>query len=150
VALALTAAETGHIVLGTLSSTSAPKAIDRIISSFPVDEQPQIRASLSESLKYIIAQRLLPAKEGRRQVAAFEVLKGTMNVANMIRDEKTFQIHSAMQIGRSQGMQTFDEALRDLIRRDQISAETAYMAAAKKEDFEAFVSPDFLRTTESV
>lgn len=150
VSLALTAAETGHIVLGTLSSTSAPKAIDRIISSFPVDEQPQIRASLSESLKYIIAQRLLPAKEGRRQVAAFEVLKGTMNIANMIRDEKTFQIHSAMQIGRSQGMQTFDEALRDLIRRDQISAETAYMAAAKKEDFEAFVTPEFLRATESV
>ncbi len=146
VALALTAAETGHIVLGTLSSTSAPKAIDRLISSFPIDQQPQIRSSLSESLKYIIAQRLLPAKEGRRQVAAFEVLKGTMNIANMIRDEKTFQIHSAMQIGRSQGMQTFDEALRDLIRRDQISAETAYMAAAKKEDFEAFVTPEFLQS----
>ncbi|MEO8379368.1 MAG: PilT/PilU family type 4a pilus ATPase [Acidobacteriota bacterium] len=145
VSLALTAAETGHIVLGTLSSTSAPKAIDRLISSFPVGEQPQIRASLSESLKYIIAQRLVQAKEGRRQVAAFEVLKGTMNIANMIRDEKTFQIHSAMQIGRSQGMQTFDEALRDLIRRDQITAETAYMAAAKKEDFEAFVTPEFLK-----
>ncbi|HEX6096812.1 MAG TPA: PilT/PilU family type 4a pilus ATPase [Thermoanaerobaculia bacterium] len=146
VSLALTAAETGHVVLGTLSSTSAPKAIDRIISSFPIDEQPQIRASLSESLKYVIAQRLLPAKEGRRQVACFEVLKGTMNIANMIRDEKTFQIHSAMQIGRSQGMQTFDEALRDLVKRDRITAETAYMAAQKKEDFEAFVSPEFLRS----
>ncbi|HEY0370696.1 MAG TPA: PilT/PilU family type 4a pilus ATPase [Thermoanaerobaculia bacterium] len=144
VSLALTAAETGHVVLGTLSSTSAPKAIDRLISSFPIDEQPQIRASLSESLKYIIAQRLLPAKEGRRQVACFEVLKGTMNIANMIRDEKTFQIHSAMQIGRSQGMQTFDEALRDLIKRDKITPETAYMAAAKKEDFESMVSADFV------
>jgi twitching motility protein PilT len=147
VALALTAAETGHIVLATLNSTSAPKAIDRLISSFPVDEQPQIRASLSESLKYVIAQRLLPAKEGRKQVACFEVLKGTSNVANMIRDEKTFQIHSAMQIGRSQGMQTFDEALKDLLRRNQISAESAYMAAQKKEDFEAFVSAEFLKTT---
>ena len=145
VALALTAAETGHVVLGTLSATSAPKAIDRLISSFPVDEQPQIRASLSESLKYVIAQRLLPAKEERRQVACFEVLKGTMNIANMIRDEKTFQIYSAMQIGRSQGMQTFDEALRDLVKRDKITAETAYMAAQKKEDFESFVSPEFLR-----
>jgi twitching motility protein PilT len=144
VGLALTAAETGHIVLGTLSATSAPKAIDRLISSFPVDEQPQIRASLSESLKYVIAQRLLPAKEGRRQVAAFEVLKGTTNVASMIRDEKTYQIVSAMQTGRSHGMQTFDDALRDLLKRDQISAETAYMAASKKEDFESFVSPDFL------
>ncbi|MGZ5473977.1 MAG: PilT/PilU family type 4a pilus ATPase [Thermoanaerobaculia bacterium] len=147
VSLALTAAETGHVVLGTLSSTSAPKAIDRLISSFPNEEQPQIRASLSESLKYVIAQRLLPAKEGRGQVACFEVLKGTMNIANMIRDEKTFQIYSAMQIGRSQGMQTFDEALRDLIKREKITAETAYMAAQKKEDFEGFVSPEFLRST---
>ena len=144
VSLALTAAETGHIVLGTLNSTSAPKAIDRILSSFPADEQPQIRASLSESLKYCIAQRLLPAKEGRRQVAAFEVLKGTSNIGTMIRDEKTYQIYSAMQIGRSLGMQTFDEALKDLLRRDQISPETAYMAALKKEDFESMVSAEFI------
>jgi twitching motility protein PilT len=150
ITLALTAAETGHIVLGTLNSTSAPKAIDRILSSFPADEQPQIRASLSESLKYCIAQRLLPAKEGRKQVAAFEVLKGTSNIANMIRDEKTYQIYSAMQIGRSLGMQTFDEALKDLIKRDQISAETAYLAAQKKEDFEPMVSPAFIAGTKTV
>lgn len=145
VSLALTAAETGHIVLGTINATSASKAIDRIISSFPIGEQPQIRASLSESLKYVIAQRLLASKHRHKQVAAFEVLKGTTNIANMIRDEKTFQIHSAMQIGRSQGMQTFDEALRDLVKRDQISGDTAYMAATKKEDFEALVSPEFLK-----
>jgi twitching motility protein PilT len=144
ITLALTAAETGHIVLGTLNSTNAAKAVDRILSSFPADEQPQIRASLSESLKYIIAQRLLPSKEPRKQVAAFEILKGTTNIANMIRDEKTYQIHSAMQIGRSQGMQLFDEALRDLVKRDAIAAETAYMAAQKKEDFESLVSPEFL------
>jgi twitching motility protein PilT len=146
VALALTAAETGHIVLGTLNSNSAPKAIDRIISSFPIEEQPQIRAGLSESLKYVIAQRLLPAKEGRRQVACFEILKGTSNVANMIRDEKTYQIYSAMQIGRSLGMQTSDEALKDLVKRNQISPETAYMAANKKEDFEPLVSTEFLKS----
>jgi twitching motility protein PilT len=145
VSLALTAAETGHIVLGTLNSTSAPKAIDRIISSFPVDEQPQIRAGLSESLKYVIAQRLLPAKEGRKQVACFEILKGTSTIANLIRDEKTYQIYSSMQIGRSQGMMTFDEALKDLVKRNQISAETAYMAANRKEDFEPLVSADFLK-----
>jgi twitching motility protein PilT len=144
ITLALTAAETGHIVLGTLTATSASKAVDRILSSFPADEQPQIRASLSESLKYVIAQRLLPSKEPRKQVAAFEILKGTTNIANMIRDEKTYQIHSAMQIGRSQGMQLFDEALRDLVKREQIAPETAYMAAQKKEDFEALVPPEFL------
>jgi len=145
VALALTAAETGHIVLGTLNSTSAPKAIDRILSSFPADEQPQIRASLSESLKFVIAQRLLPAKAGRKQVACFEVLKGTSNVGTMIRDEKTYQLYSAMQVGKSLGMLTFDDALKDLIKRDIISAETAYMAALKKEDFESMVSADFLK-----
>jgi twitching motility protein PilT len=147
VSLALTAAETGHIVLGTLNSTSAPKAIDRLISSFPADEQPQIRASLSESLKYVIAQRLLPAKEERKQVACFEILKGTSNIGSMIRDEKTYQIFSAMQIGRSLGMQTVDDALRELIKKDRITPETAYMAAQKKEDFEAFVSPEFLERT---
>ncbi|HEV7921939.1 MAG TPA: PilT/PilU family type 4a pilus ATPase [Thermoanaerobaculia bacterium] len=145
ISLALTAAETGHIVLGTLNSTSAPKAIDRIISSFKVDEQPQIRAALSESLKYAVAQRLLPSKQPHKQVAAFEVLKGTSNISSMIRDEKTFQMYSAMQIGKSQGMQTFDEALKDLLRRDQITPETAYMAANKKEDFEAMVSAEFLK-----
>ena len=149
ISLALTAAETGHIVLGTLNSTSAPKAIDRIISSFPNDEQPQIRASLSESLKYVIAQRLLPSREPRKQVAAFEILKGTTNIANMIRDEKTYQIHSAMQIGRSQGMQLFDEALRELVKSDAIAPETAYMAAQKKEDFESLVSPEFLARAKS-
>ena len=144
VSLALTAAETGHIVLGTLSSTSAPKALDRIISSFPVDQQGQIRASLSESLKYVIAQRLLPAKEPRTQVACFEILKNTLPIANMMRDEKTSQIPSAMQIGRAQGMQTFDDALRALLAAGRITGDTAYRAAVKKEDFESFVSSGLL------
>jgi twitching motility protein PilT len=146
VSLALTAAETGHIVLGTLNSTSAPKAIDRIISSFPSEEQAQIRTALSESLKYVIAQRLLPAKEARRQVACFEILKATSSVANLIRDEKTYQIYSAMQIGRSLGMQTSDDALKDLVKRQAITAETAYLHAMKKEEFEGLVSPEFLRS----
>jgi twitching motility protein PilT len=137
VSLALTAAETGHIVLGTLNSTSAAKAVDRLLSSFPADEQGQVRAALSESLKFVIAQRLLPGKEKHRQVACFEVLKNTVAVANMIREEKTFQIPSAMQIGRSQGMQTFDEALKGLLAEGRITAEAAYRAATRKEDFEA-------------
>jgi twitching motility protein PilT len=139
VALALTAAETGHIVLGTLNSTSAHKAVDRILASFPADEQGQVRAALSESLKFVIAQRLLPSKESRKQVAAFEVLRNTVAVANMIREEKTFQIPSAMQIGKSQGMQTFDDALKALVNAGRISGEVAYRAASKKEDFEALL-----------
>ncbi|HUL75936.1 MAG TPA: PilT/PilU family type 4a pilus ATPase [Vicinamibacteria bacterium] len=140
VSLALTAAETGHIVLGTLNSTSAPKAVDRVLSSFPAAEQGQVRAALSESLKFVIAQRLLPAKEPRQQVACFEVLRNTVAVANMIREEKTFQIPSAMQIGKSLGMQTFDDALRALLAAGRISGEAAYRAASKKEEFEAFLA----------
>ena len=139
VSLALTAAETGHIVLGTLNSTSAGKAVDRILASFPADEQGQVRAALSESLKFVIAQRLLPAKQARKQVAAFEVLRNTVAVANMIREEKTFQIPSAMQIGKSQGMQTFDDALKGLVTAGRISGEAAYRAATKKEEFESFL-----------
>ncbi len=137
IALALTAAETGHIVLGTLSSTTAPKAIDRIITSFPHGEQPQVRLALAESLKYVIAQRLLPVDGTRDRVACFEILKGTMSVANLIRDEKTYQLRSAMQMGRLQGMQTFDDALRELVRRGTISVESAYLHAANQDDFES-------------
>ena len=145
--MALTAAETGHLVLATLNATSSVKAIDRIISSFPGDEQAQTRVSLSECLSFVVAQRLLPRKEGEGRVACFEVLRGTMSIAHLIREDQTFQIPSALQIGRSSGMQSFDEALRDLVRRDQIKPETAFMAAHKKEDFEALVPAEFLART---
>ncbi len=147
IALALTAAETGHIVLGTLSSTTAPKAIDRIITSFPHSEQPQIRVALAESLKYVIAQRLLPVDGTRKRVACFEILKGTMSVANQIREEKTYQLQSAMQLGRTQGMQTFDDALRDLVRRGTISVESAFLHATNRDDFESEASPEDAKDT---
>lgn len=146
VSLALTAAETGHIVLATLNSTTAPKAIDRLIASFPIEQQPQIRASLADSLRFVIAQRLLPSSNKGKLVASFEILRGTMAVAALIREEKTFQIPSAMQIGRSEGMQTHDEALRDLLRRQLIAPETAYLASSSKADFEPLVSEDFLES----
>ncbi len=91
-----------------------------------------MRAALSESLKFVIAQRLLPAKEARKQVAAFEVLRNTVAVANMIREEKTYQIPSAMQIGRSLGMQTFDDALKALVAAGRITGEAAYRAAPRR------------------
>ncbi len=146
VSLALTAAETGHIVIGTLNSTTAGRAVDRLISSFPVDRQPQVRTSLAESLKYIIAQRLIPAIGDRRRVACFEVLRGTMSVAAMIRDEKTFQLPSAMQMGKSAGMQTFDDALAKLLDRKQITPEEAYLHAESKAAFEPLVSEEFLES----
>ncbi|MCP4902527.1 MAG: PilT/PilU family type 4a pilus ATPase [bacterium] len=146
VSLALTAAETGHIVLGTLNSTTAVKAVDRLIGSFPVVEQGQIRASLSDSLKFVVAQKLLPVSGERRLVPCFEILKGTASVANLIREEKTIQIRSLMQIGRSIGMQTVDDALKDLVARGLITAESAYIYADSKEEFEAMVSPEFLES----
>lgn len=146
VALALTAAETGHIVLATLNSASAPKAVDRIISSFPADQQGQIRAALGDALKFVIGQRLLPAMGARRLVACFEILKCTVSVANLIREEKTIQIPSLMQVGRAHGMQTTDEALLRLVKQGLISAETAYMAASTRKDFEALVSSEFLES----
>ena len=146
VSLALTAAETGHLVLATMSSTTAPKAINRIISSFAADEQPQVRAGLAESLKYVIAQRLLALDGTRKRVACFEVLVGTVSVAHMITEEKTHQLPSAMQIGKAQGMQTFDDSLRELLRLGRISAESAYLHATNREDFEALVSPEFLES----
>jgi twitching motility protein PilT len=136
ISLALTAAETGHIVLGTLSSTTAHKAIDRIITSFSHGEQQQVRIALAESLKYVIAQRLLPLDGSRERVACFEILKGTMSVVNLIREEKTYQLPSAMTMGRSQGMQSFDDALRELVRQGKISMESAYLHAANQEEFD--------------
>jgi len=88
----------------------------------------------------------LPSKGPERQVAAFEILKGTMGVSSLIRDEKTFQIPSAMQMGRTKGMQTFDDAMKELVRKDVITPEVGYMAASNKEEFEPLVSADFLES----
>jgi twitching motility protein PilT len=144
VSLALTAAETGHVVLATLNATTAPKAIDRIISSFPVEEQCQVRESFADSLKIIIAQQLLPAAGGKGRLACFEILKGTRAIQNLIRDNKTFQIPSMMQMGQASGMRTFEDSLMDLVRRGAITPETAWMRATSKDAFEPLVSPKFL------
>jgi twitching motility protein PilT len=143
--LALTAAETGHLVIGTLHTTSAVATIDRLVKSFPPEEQPQVRMALSESLKYVVSQSLLPRKDGKGRVAVYEVLKGTMPVGNLIRDNKTFQLPSMMQIGRSAGMQTVDIALMDLVDAGLISAEAAWRRAEKPETFEPMCDPGFLR-----
>lgn len=144
VSLALTAAETGHLVLATLNATTAHKAIDRVITSFPPEEQSQVRESFADSLQMIVAQQLVPAAGGKGRVGCYEVLKGTRAIGNLIRDNKTFQIPSMMQIGQASGMKTFDDALMDLVRQGRVSPETAWMRAASKEAFEPLVSPKFL------
>jgi len=122
ISLALTAAETGHLVFGTLHTSSAPKTIDRIIDVFPAGQQGQIRTMLSESLEAVIAQRLLKKKGGGR-VAACEILVGVPAVRNLIREAKLHQIPSAMQTGQQAGMQTIDMALADLAKRGIIERE---------------------------
>jgi twitching motility protein PilT len=135
--MALMAAETGHLMIGTLHTTSAVATVDRLIESFPPDEQPQVRMGLSESLKYVVSQSLVPRADGKGRVAVYEVLKGTMNVGTLIRDNKTFQLPSVMQISRSAGMQTLDQSLEELLDAGLITAETAFLRADKKDVFEA-------------
>jgi twitching motility protein PilT len=119
ISLALTAAETGHLVFGTLHTSSAPKTIDRIIDVFPAGQQGQIRTMLSESLEAVIAQTLLKKKGGGR-VAATEILVGVPAVRNLIREGKLHQIPSMMQTGQRVGMQTFDMGVADLVKRGLI------------------------------
>lgn len=124
ISLALTAAETGHLVLATLHTSSAPKTIDRIIDVFPAEQQQQIRTMLSESLQAVIAQQLIKRKEGVGRIAALEIMIGTPAVRNLIRENKIAQIPSALQTGRQHGMQTMDQALLDLCRNSLVSKES--------------------------
>ena len=134
--LAITAAETGHLVFGTLHTSSAAKTVDRIINVFPADRQEQIRAMLSESLKGVVAQQLLKAlPKGRAAVC--EILVGTPAVSNLIREGKTFQIPSIIQTSRKEGMQTMDQAIEDLFKAKKISANEAYGKAFDKTRFDA-------------
>ena len=143
--LALTAAETGHLVIGTLHTTSAYATVDRVIKSFPPEEQGQVRMALSESMKYVVSQSLLPRRDGKGRVAMFEVLKGTVPVGTLIRENKIHQIPTMMQLGRQSGMQTVDQALLELVQAGLITGETAWRRAEKPQDFEAFCDPIFLR-----
>ena len=133
ISLAVTAAETGHLVLGTLHTSSAPKTIDRIVDSFPAGQQAQIRVQLSEGLKAVIAQQLLLRRDRKGRVAAFEVLLCNNAVSNQIREAKTHQIPSVMQTSRKEGMQTMDSALMDLVKRNIVHpAEAAARAHSRK------------------
>jgi twitching motility protein PilT len=138
--MAMTAAETGHLVVATMHTTSAVATVDRLIESFPPDEQAQARMGLSESLKYVVSQSLAPRADGKGRVAVYEVLKGIMNVGTMIRDQKTFQLPSLMQISRSAGMMTLDQSLEDLLEAGLITPEFAVGRADRKEPFEARLS----------
>ncbi|MCG2585379.1 type IV pilus twitching motility protein PilT [Massilia sp. TS11] len=133
--LALSAAETGHLVFGTLHTSSAAKTIDRIVDVFPADEKEMVRAMLSESLQAVISQTLLKTKDGNGRVAAHEIMVGTPAIRNLIREAKIAQMYSAIQTGSNVGMQTLDQNLTDLVRRNVISSAAARAAAKIPENF---------------
>jgi twitching motility protein PilT len=139
IAIAIETAETGHLVFGTLHTTTAPSTVDRIIDQFPADRQEQIRTMLSESLRGVISQMLCKKKGGGR-VAAYEVLISTPAVGNLIREGKTFQLVSVMQTGRNLGMQTMNEHLFDLVKRDIVDPREAYIKSNDKQVFKEMLA----------
>lgn len=133
ISLALTAAETGHLVFGTLHTNSAMKTMDRIIAVFPPEQQPQIRTMLSESLRGIIAQTLFTTVNKKGRVAAFEILKNSKAISNLIREGKMHQIPSMMQTGQNQGMILFEKSVDDLVKRGLITQADANTFLGKEE-----------------
>ncbi len=133
--LALTAAETGHLVFGTLHTSSAAKTIDRIVDVFPGAEKDMVRSMLSESIRAVISQSLLKTKDGGGRVAAHEIMLGTPAIRNLIRENKIAQINSMIQTGQQYGMQTLDQCLQDLVRRNLVTSAEARTKASQKDLF---------------
>ena len=133
--LALTAAETGHLVFATLHTSSAAKTIDRIVNVFPAAEKEMVRSMLSESLRAVISQTLLKTKDGSGRVAAHEIMIGTPAIRNLIRENKVAQMYSAIQTGQNFGMQTLDQNLLELVRRNVVSNAEARARATNKDNF---------------
>lgn len=133
--LALTAAETGHLVFGTLHTSSAAKTIDRIVDVFPAAEKEMVRSMLSESLRAVISQTLCKTKDEQGRVAAHEIMIGTPAIRNLIREAKVAQMYSAIQTGQNLGMQTLDQNLQDLVKRNLISVNEARAKAANRDSF---------------
>ena len=137
--LAITAAETGHLVLGTLHTGNAPRTLDRVLDVFPADQRDQIRIMVSESLRGIISQQLVPRADGQGRVVALELLVNSAAVSNCIREGKTFMLPGVMQTGKNIGMITMDESLRQLYMKKLISRDETYSRADDKSQMSAFL-----------
>ena len=137
ISLAISASETGHLVIGSMNTSSAHKTIDKVIDSYPAAQQNQIRAMLGESLKAIFSQRLLPRADGTGMVLAYELLLGSTQLANLIKDGKTFQIPNIMQMGKAQGLRTMDDTLLEHLKAGTITLEVALKNALNPKAFPA-------------
>jgi twitching motility protein PilT len=136
ISTALTAAETGHLVLATLHTQDAPQTVDRVIDVFPPHQQQHVRVMLSAAIQGVVAQQLLPTADGRGRAAAVEVMLPSPAVRNLIREGKTHQLYSAIQTGGEQGMQTMDASLVDLVQHGRITVEAARRRASVPAEFE--------------
>jgi twitching motility protein PilT len=133
ISLAITASETGHLVLATLHTSNASRTLDRLLDVFPSDQQEQIRVMVSESLRGVISHQLIPKKDGTGRVLALEILTNTPAVANVIREAKTYMLPGIIQTGKKQGMRLMDDTLIDLYDRGLISAEETYARSDQKQ-----------------
>ncbi len=133
ISTAMRAAETGHLVMGTLHTTDAPQTVDRIIDIFPPGQQQQIRLQFSQAIEAVLSQTLLPRASGTGRIAAFEIMIANAAVRNLIREGKSYELHNIMQLSAGEGMQTLDQALADLVRRKLITLEDAMMKSSSPE-----------------
>jgi twitching motility protein PilT len=140
VRMALSASETGHLLISTMNTPSAAKTIDRLIDLFPPADQGQVRMSLASGLRLIVSQRLVPTPDGKGVVAAVEVLPGSVSLGNLIRDNKTFQIPSLQQRGKSLGIVRFDDSLAELVKAGKTTLDIAKGFAESPDELEAMVT----------
>ncbi len=139
VRMAVSASETGHLVLGTMNTPSAARTLDRLIDLFPPGDQPQIRLTLAAGLRLIVSQRLVPGKDGKSMHAAFEVLPGSVPLSALIRDNKTFQIPSLQQRGKGLGIVRLDESLAKLVADDKVTLEVAKSVCESPTELDTFI-----------
>jgi len=139
ISLAIEAAATGHLVFGTLHTQNAPKTVDRVIEVFTAEEQPQIRSTLADSLKAVVAQNLFKRVDAGGRLAALEIMIVTPAISNLVREGKTYQIPSAIQTGKKHGMQSLDGAIMELLEKKMIDPKEAYDKAIEKERFAQFL-----------
>jgi twitching motility protein PilT len=141
VQLAITASETGHLVLGTLHTGSAARTLDRVLDVFPIDQQAQIRTMIAGSLRGIVSQQLIVRADGKGRVLAMEILINTPAVGALIREGKTFMLPGVMQTGKKIGCRLMDDTLLDLLREGQITPQDAYERAQQKALFREYLKP---------
>jgi twitching motility protein PilT len=142
ISLAISASETGHLVIGSMNTSSAHKTVDKIIDSYPAGQQNQIRSMLGESLKAVFTQRLIPRADGKGMAMAYELLLGSPQLSNLIREGKTFQIPNIVQMGKSHGLRSMDDSLLELVKAGTITGEVAYQNATNTKTFARYAPPE--------